>query len=329
MRDVMSNTTFILGVGGMIGSHLAERLLGEGQSVIGSSYRPTIRMDELPRSLDVLELDIRDGHGVREAFQRFAPSRIFHLAAQSYPALSWEKPVETVETNVIGTVNVFEAIRAMRAARPDYDPVVVVACSSAEYGASLATANGPVPEAAELLPLHPYGVTKVATDLLTYQYHASFGIRGIRARIFNTSGPRKQGDVISDFAQRVAALPRQGGVMRVGNLTTRRAFLHVADMIEALVRLSVAGHSGKAYNISGVEAVAVAELLPMFEQASGKKIETSSDKALLRPSDEPVIIGDNSRIEADTGWKPTRSVSDIVRDVYIYERDRAAERALA
>jgi GDP-4-dehydro-6-deoxy-D-mannose reductase len=278
-------------------------------------------MEELPQSLEIVELDIRNGERVASVFRRLRPDRVFHLAAQSYPTVSWEQPIETIEANVIGTTYIFEAIRSLRQEDPGYDPVVVSACSSAEYGASLASASGPVSENTELLPLHPYGVTKVATDLLTYQYFRGFGIRGKRARIFNTSGPRKRGDVISDFARRVAALPEEGGTLRVGNLLTRRAFLHVFDMVDALLRLSISGRDGEAYNISGTEVVSIGELLPMFEAASGKKIKPDVDAQLLRPTDEPIIVGDNSRIFADTGWSPKHRVADLVHDVYAYERD--------
>jgi nucleoside-diphosphate-sugar epimerase len=315
----MGQLALVIGAGGMIGSHLAERLMCEGQDVVGTSYMPTIRLDELPQSLEIIELDIRNGDQVAALLRRLRPDRIFHLAAQSYPTVSWKLPIETIETNVIGTTHIFEAIRALRSEDPAYDPLIVSACSSAEYGASLARASGPVSEDTELLPLHPYGVTKVATDLLTYQYFEGFGIRGKRARIFNTSGPRKRGDVISDFARRIAKLPEEGGTLRVGNLSTRRAFLHVFDMVDALLRLSISGRDGEAYNISGTEVVSIGELLPMFEEASGKTIKPDIDPTLLRPTDEPIIVGDNNRIFTDTGWSPKHSVTDIVRDVYAYE----------
>ena len=145
------------------------------------------------------------------------PATIFHLAAQSLPTVSWEKPQETMETNVVGTVNLFEAIKAVRRRDPAYDPCVVVACSSAEYGASLTPERFPVDEDAPLLPLHPYGVSKVAQDLLTLQYWINDRIRGVRTRIFNTTGPRKQNDVVSDFAARAARVARHGGTLAVGN----------------------------------------------------------------------------------------------------------------
>lgn len=315
----MEDMSLVIGAGGMIGSHLSERLLSDGREVVGNYFDPTVRVNELTPDLRLEELDVRDAKSVMDAFEKHKPKYVYHLAAQSYPTLSWEKPRETVEVNVVGTINIFETVRTLRVRDPHYDPVVVVACSSAEYGSSFLNASGPIPETAELLPLHPYGVTKVATDLLTYQYYMGYGIKGVRARIFNTSGPRKKGDVISDFARRIAALPPSGGQLVVGNLNTRRAFLHVDDTVDALLALAVKGVAGEVYNISGNRVVQISELLSMFESVSGKRVTCVVDDALVRPTDEPIIVGDNARILRDTGWQPSRIVDDVVRAVYDYE----------
>lgn len=322
----MTDTTLITGVCGMVGSHLGGRLVGEGTTVVGTFYRPTTNLGEADPRIDLREMDVRYSQHVADVIRSVRPSRIFHLAAQSYPTVSWTRPHETLDTNVQGTANIFEAVKAVRSSDSGYDPVVVVACSSAQYGSSLLNSNGPTLEEAEQLPLHPYGVSKVATDLLAYQYFMSNGIRSIRARIFNTSGPRKSGDVISDFARRIAALPVEGGELRVGALTTRRAFLHVFDLVEALIALSERGTSGAAYNISGEEVVEIGELVPMFERISDRNISPKVDSILLRPTDEPVICGDNTRIRTQTGWFPRHSVADIVKDVYTYEFNAAARR---
>ncbi|QEK18909.1 GDP-6-deoxy-D-mannose reductase [[Clostridium] hylemonae DSM 15053] len=131
------------------------------------------------------------------------PEQIYHLAAQSYPTVSWEKPYETMDVNVGGTIAVFEAIKELRKTYPNYNPIVIVACSSAEYGKTLEEIEDEkVKENAQLKPLHPYGVSKVGQDLISYQYFANDNIRTIRARIFNTTGTRKKNDVTSDFTNR-------------------------------------------------------------------------------------------------------------------------------
>jgi len=318
----------VTGACGMIGSHLVERLRASGQSVVGTYFRPTTDLAEISGHIELHELDLRYGSHVAAILARFKPQTIYHLGAQSYPTVSWDRPEETVDINIHGTVNVFEAVKMLQIADPSYRPGVVVACSSAEYGASLVGCSSPVKEDAQLLPLHPYGVSKVAADLLAYQYFRTNGIRSLRARIFNTSGPRKRGDVFSDFAKRIVELPPKGGSLRTGTTTTRRAFLHVNDTVRALIALATCGTSGQVYNISGINAVSVQDLIPLFQAVSGKTIRLEVDQSLLRPTDEPIIWGDISRIRCDTGWSPTSSIPDIVRDVYDYElkmhRDRFA-----
>jgi GDP-4-dehydro-6-deoxy-D-mannose reductase len=323
----MAQKVLVTGACGMIGSHLVGQLLKSGHHVVATHYRPTTDINELPSGIELLEMDLRYGAHVSATIANAKPDVIFHLGAQSYPTVSWARPQETIDVNVTGTANVFEAIKFIRNTDKNYNPVVVTACSSAEYGSSLLQSDAPIKEDAQLLPLHPYGVSKVATDLLSYQYFMSDNIRSIRARIFNTSGPRKQGDVISDFARRVAALPKQGGTLRVGNLKTRRAFLHVNDTVAALIALAETGQAGEVYNISGIEVVSIAELLPMYTKVSSKNISTELDQTLLRPTDEPIIWGDISRIKDHTGWRPHHKVEDIVRDVYAYESAKRARLA--
>ncbi len=304
----------------MVGSHLAEMLFARAdRTVIATFHAPTIRraeQDALPVSL--VPLDVRDRAAVAAIIARHRPSAIFHLAAQSLPTVSWADPWTTLDVNIMGTVNVFEAVRAVGGG---YDPVVVVACSSAQYGASLLGATGPVSEDTPFLPLHPYGVSKVGQDLLAYQYGRNNGIRAVRARIFNCTGPRKRGEVVSDFAVRVAACVRAGvphASLRVGNLATRRAILDVRDLVAALLLLAERGRPD-AYNICAAEAVAIGELIPLFEQLSGVRLTPEPDASLFRPSDEPLILGDTTRLRAATGWTPRISLRDTVRAVLEHE----------
>jgi GDP-4-dehydro-6-deoxy-D-mannose reductase len=311
----------VTGAGGMVGSHLAEQLhAARPGAVLGSQFRPTVRLAELARDLPMVETDMRDRAAVRALIADHRPATIYHLAAQSLPTLSWDDPWDTMQANVLGTVNLFEAVRAVRAAgASEYDPMVVVACSSAQYGASLTPANVPIDEDTPPLPLHPYGVSKVAQDLLAFQYWRNDRIRGIRARIFNTTGPRKRADVVSDFAARVAHIVRHGGTLRVGNLETRRAIMDVRDLIAALTLLAERGAPGEAYNICGDHAFRIAELIPLFERLAGVTLTLAPDPALFRPSDEPVIFGRNTKLKEATGWRPSVSLADTVQAVLEYE----------
>src|SRR5271166_6242032 len=160
---------WISGSAGMMGSQLCSALLAAGHEVLASYYNPTVDPVDLA-DLPLEEVDIRDWCSVYDSLMRFRPDAVFHLGAQSYPTVSWQRPIETLETNVIGTANVLEAVRRIGA-----NVRVVVAGSSAEYGA-VDPEKAPISESAPLLPLHPYGVSKVATDLLAYQYWAGFGL---------------------------------------------------------------------------------------------------------------------------------------------------------
>lgn len=311
----------VTGAAGMVGSHLLEHLQAKGGTeLIATYHRPTIRLADIAGRFALVELDVRYSEPVRRLIAARRPEVIYHLAAQSLPTVSWDNLWETLEVNVQGTVNVFEAIRSVRAGDPAYDPMVVVACSSAEYGASLTPERVPVDEDAPLLPLHPYGVSKVAQDLLAFQYWRNFGLRCIRARIFNCTGPRKQNDVVSDFASRVARLSRGGGgELRVGNLDARRAIIDVRDLVAALVALAERGAPGEAYNICSDQPVRIGELVETFAELAGVPLRPVCDPALMRPSDEAVIFGSTVRLRAATGWQPRITLRDTLRAVLDYE----------
>jgi GDP-4-dehydro-6-deoxy-D-mannose reductase len=312
----------ITGAGGMVGSHMIDyyHALG-GVKITGTYYRPTVDISDIRDKADLSEVDVRYQLGVAKVIMSLRPDKIFHLAAQSYPTVSWDKPQETMDINVNGTVNIFEAIKLVRKDDPSYDPIVVVACSSAQYGASLTPENVPIKENAELLPLHPYGVSKVGQDLLSYQYFRSDNIKTIRARIFNTTGPRKANDVVADFTHR-ARLMELGrlDVMRVGNLSTQRAITDVRDLVQALILLSDKGTWGEAYNISGSKVYTISEIIPIIEEIIGMKVPTETDPALLRPTDEPIIFGDSSKLKSHTGWEQEYDLHTTIRDMIDYLR---------
>lgn len=315
----MASTIFITGAAGMVGSHLFERMTQDGNKVVATYFRPTVDIAEIEGGAALVEMDVRYRGEVERLLRKTRPDVIYHLAAQSLPVKSWTNPEDTIDTNVIGTVNLFEAVKAIRVDAP-YDPVVVVACSSAEYGASLTPANVPIKEDTVLLPLHPYGVSKVAQDLLTYQYWVNDGIRGVRARIFNTTGPRKTNDVVSDVARRTAALMKAGGGdLSIGNLDTQRAILDYRDLISALMLLAERGEPGDVYNICSEELYRIRDVVELFAMRSNVALNLVVDPKLLRPSDEPVIYGDRTKLCARTGWRQTYNLEQTVEAVLGYE----------
>lgn len=314
----------VTGAGGMVGSHMVEILHDEGIDVLGTYYKPTTDITELNPEIRMMECDVRYAASVEKIISEYMPDEIYHLAAQSYPTVSWDRPYETVDTNVNGTVAVFEAVKKVKGIHKDYDPVVVVACSSAEYGATLDRLAEPkVKETAELLPLHPYGVSKVGQDLLAHQYFMNDGIKSIRARIFNTTGTRKVNDVTSDFTKRAVEQEKLGvekPVLRVGNIETRRAIMDFKDLINALRLLAKKGTYGEAYNISSEKAYQIKEIIEAIEDEMGIRFELSVDEKLLRPTDEKIIIGDVTKIKNDTGWCQSIPIKQTVKEMIEYWR---------
>lgn len=314
----------VTGAGGMVGSHMVEIMYDEGIDVVGTYYKPTTDITELNPNIKMIECDVRYAPSVEKVIVEYMPDEIYHLAAQSYPTVSWERPYETIDTNVNGTVAIFEAVKKARNVNPNYDPVVVVACSSAEYGATLDKLTEPkVREDAELLPLHPYGVSKVGQDLLSHQYFVNDGIKSIRARIFNTTGTRKVNDVTSDFTKRAVELEKLGvdkPVLRVGNIETKRAIMDFKDLISALRLLAQKGQYGEAYNISSEKAYQIKDIIKAIEAEMGVEFELSVDEKLLRPTDEKIIIGDVTKIKNDTGWSQQIPLNQTVKEMIEYWR---------
>lgn len=312
----------ITGGCGMVGSHLAEYYFDRGQKATATYYtHPTIDLEEVRHKAAYIPCDVRDSALVQQIVDRIRPQVIYHLAAQSYPTISWEKPAETIDININGTVNLFESVKCIRKTTPDYDPMIVIACSSAEYGAALTPENVPIKETAPLQPLHPYGVSKVGQDLLGFQYFCNDGIRNIRARIFNTTGPRKVQDVVSDFTQR-AVLWELGKVssISVGNLQTKRAITDVRDLILALIQLADKGIPGEVYNICGDSIYQIADIISIIEKQLGKEIPVTENPDLLRASDEPIIYGDAAKLKKCTGWKQSYSLEQTIADMLTYWR---------
>lgn len=314
----------VTGAGGMVGSHMVELLHSQGHDVLGTYYKPTTDITELDSAISMMECDVRYYASVQKIIADFKPDQIFHLAAQSYPTVSWVRPQETMDTNINGTVNIFEAVKSVRVLDGSYDPMVVVACSSAEYGQTLNEIEDPyVVETAQLKPLHPYGVSKVGQDLLSFQYFMNDHIRCIRVRIFNSTGTRKVNDVTSDFTKR-AVLAERSGVytLRVGNLETKRAIMDQRDLVNGLLLLAEKGIPGEVYNISSEYCYQMKDIVTMIEEQIGHKFTIEVDSKLLRPTDERIIIGNIDKLKRDTGWRQQIPMKQTIADMLDYWRKK-------
>lgn len=316
----------ITGVTGLIGSHLAEFLVGQpGVEVFGlKRWRsPTANLAALEGRITLLEGDVEDPYSVFAALERAAPDRVFHLAAQSYPSESWTAPVATMNTNVNGTIHVLEGVR-QRAPNAQ----VLIACSSAEYGL-IKPDEVPIAESRPLRPISPYGVSKVAQELLGLQYHLSFGMRVYLARFFNQVGTR-QGDrcSIQTFARQIAEIEAHGGsgALDHGNLSPYRDFLDVKDCVRAIWALLDRGKPGVPYNVCSGRARSMREILDQLVALSPAEVNPRVDPARLRPVDEPVLEGDRRRLSADTGWEPRVPLAQTLAEVLDYWRRDVRDR---
>ncbi len=309
----------VTGITGFIGSHLAEFLLDKGTEIHGTYMNESemINVKSIKDEINLIKLDIRKDQKVKQVIKDIEPDVIFHLAAQSFPTVSWEKPKETLETNILGTCYIFEALKTL-----DLDSKIVVACSSAEYG-FVSEDEVPVKEDHPLLPLHPYGVSKVAQDLLAYQYFQNFGMKSYRVRIFNTTGPRKTNDVCSDFTKQIVSIEKglTENTMYIGNLESKRDISDVADVVRAFWLVSEKGKTGEVYNICSSKAYKIEHLLHMMLKLSTAGIKVITDPNKIRPSDEPIIMGDNSKIKEDCGWEPQIPIEETLRKMLDYWRD--------
>jgi GDP-mannose 4,6-dehydratase len=308
---------WVTGAGGFMGSHLLDFLLEKGCEVYGTYHSPTTDVSKLNPKATIEQVDVRDEKKVRGMVEKIRPDRIYHLAAQSFPAVSWEKPAYTIEANMIGTINIFEALKELKLT----DTKVLIACSSAEYG-FVTPDEVPVKESHSLLPLHPYGVSKVGQDLLGYQYYQNFKLWNVRVRIFNTTGPRKAGDVCSDFTKQIVMIEKgkQEPVMKVGNLDVQRAITDVRDIINAFWS-AIEDADPDVYNLSGAKAYKIGDLLEMLKKMTDAKFEVKQDPALMRPTDEPIIMGDSTKFINKTGWKQSVLIEKTLKDMLDYWRE--------
>jgi GDP-4-dehydro-6-deoxy-D-mannose reductase len=315
----------ITGITGFVGSHLAEYCLALDPpvEVVGicrwRSRRENI--EHLGNAVALHECDLRDASSVKKLLADVQPERIFHLAAQSYVPSSWNAPAETITTNVIGQLNVFEAMRELQ-----LDARIQIAGSSEEYGL-VHPHETPITEDNPLRPLSPYAVSKVAQDTLAYQYHQSYGLQTVRTRAFNHTGPRR-GEVFvtSNFAKQIAAIEAglQGPVIHVGDLTPERDFTDVRDVVRAYWLSLEKCTAGEVYNIASGKAYRIRQVLDILRSHSDVEIEIREDPARLRPSDVPLLLGDNTKFREATGWQPEIPFEQTSKDLLDYWRERVS-----
>lgn len=317
----------ITGITGFAGSHLAEYLLSRGDIEVYGTVRwrsRTENIENIRNRTTLVECDLMDATAVGQAIERVRPDLVFHLAAQSFVPTSWLAPAETLMNNVLGQINLFEAIRRAR-----IDPLVQIACSSEEYGLVFED-EVPINEENPLRPQSPYAVSKIAQDFLGYQYFRSYGLRVVRTRTFNHTGPRR-GEVFvtSSFAKQIAEIECRLAepVLKVGNLEARRDFTDVRDVARAYWLALERGEPGEVYVVASGRDYPVSRVAEMLLGMAKVPIRIEQDPARMRPSDVPVLLGDSSRFRRKTGWEPVIPFEKTLADLLEYWRGRVAWQA--
>ncbi len=308
----------ITGIGGFVGSHLAELCLGQGCQVWGTLY-PGEALSNLEGFRERLQLrpcDLCQAPQVREVVAEAKPQLVFHLAAQASVPQSWRDPGGTIANNTAAQVNLLEALRGS-------EVKVHIAGSSEEYGA--AAGEKPLDERDPLLPLTPYGLSKLTQDLLGYQYFRAYGLRVVRTRAFNHTGPRLGAlYVTSNFARQIALIEcgRQEPVLMVGNLEARRNYTDVRDIVRAYwLALQGGCQWGEVYNVCGEQCRSIRELLQIMLDLSEVRIDVEVDPERLRPVDLPVMDGDSQRFRHCTGWRAEIPLERTLGDLLQYWRE--------
>jgi len=283
-------------------------------NVVGSYHLNAPAHSPKSPNLHFAQCDLRNGQRVTQVLAEFEPTHVFHFGAQSLPTVSWEDPVTTFESNIMGSLYLFEAVRRLKRR-----PVVVSACSSAEYG-YVPTSAIPVTEKQPLRPLHPYGISKVCLDLLAREYFLDYSIPAVNVRLFNTTGPGKTNDAPSDFVRQLVGIKKglQPPVIEVGNLKPRRAFLDVNDAVRGFYLAATRGKRGEPYNLCATRTYQIHEVLRTAIRLSGVKAEIRPVPRLMRPSDERIIFGSTQKIRKDTGWRPMNSIEQTLSSMLEY-----------
>ncbi len=338
----------ITGITGFAGSHLAEYIVRNHPEVeVFGACRWRSRMEHLrdlvrqgklnnlvevnadtpqalapllkPGTVSLLHCDFTDAVSTRRVIDVVRPDRIFHLAAQSFVPGSWNAPAMTMEVNTIGQINLFEAIR-----QADCDPLVQIAGSSEEYGLVLPH-EVPMKESNPLRPLSTYAVSKVAQELLGWQYFRSYGLKAVVTRGFNHTGPRR-GEIFvtSSFAKQIAEIEKglRAPVVMVGDLESKRDWTDVRDMVRAYWLALEKGVPGEVYNLGSGTTQRVGDMLDLLLSLSSAKIEVRPDPARLRPSDVKILWADASKFRAQTGWEPKIPFRQTMSDLLDYWRER-------
>jgi len=327
-----TKTAFITGITGMVGSHLADFLLENTDWKIYGFARWNDDLDNINHLLPVINKkerirliygDLNDLSSLLYALDIARPDYVFHLAAQSYPQTSFEAPLDTLNTNIMGTAKLLESIRKLK-----INPVVHV-CASSEVFGRVPKKYLPINEEVPFHPASPYAISKVGTDLVGRYYAEAYGMTVMTTRMFTHTGPRR-GDVFAEstFAKQIAMIEAglQEPVIKVGNLDSLRTWSDVRDAVRAYYLLVTKNPiAGEYYNIGGSYSCTVGQMLGHLQSLSTvKDIAVEVEGERLRPIDADLQVPDTTKFKEHTGWEPLITFETTMSDLLNYWRERVS-----
>ena len=299
----------ITGSEGFVGKYLRSELTENGYDVTGL---------DLFQAENTLKADLLNPEQVQEIINLQKPDVIFHLAGQANVGKSWEIPAKTVEININAAINLMEAIRKTGLKETS----ILLVGSSDQYG-SLREAGKSVSEETPMHPMTPYAISKVAQETMGKAFAKAYRMRICMTRSFNHGGAgQRPGFIIPDFASGIVKVERgEQSYLSVGNLTSRRDFTHVKDIVRAYRLIAEKGIPGEVYNVGSGMTWSAQEVLDKLVALSTTTIPVRQDPARMRPSDTPVICCDHSKLTRDTGWEPVLLLDTIISDTLDYYRE--------
>ncbi len=306
----------ITGINGFVGGHLAEHLLTMPEwEVWGVSRAEQLALPQIRNQVRLVHADLCNAAQTDAAIATARPDVIFHLAGQPFVPESFRDPAATLNTNILAQLHILLALIAQ-----DCHARVLAVCTNEEYG-TITPADLPIDEDTPLRPANPYGVSKIAQDMLALQYSTSHGLDIVRVRPFTHIGPRQsERFVAAAFARQIAQIEagNQPPIMQVGNLSAQRDFTDVRDIVRAYVLAVEHGETGQVYNIGTGQAVTIQSLLAQLLAMSTIHVDVQPDPQRMRPIDVPLVVCDPRRFHACTGWQPhipfKQTLQDILND---------------
>lgn len=305
----------IIGAAGFVGNYLIDHIQKNCIWSIAVTKMPYEVIEK--ENVDVFDLDILNKIQIQQLLEEIRPDYIFHLAAQSSVAVSWKNPALTIDVNIKGSINVLDAVRNL-----DYKPRILLIGSGEEYG-HVQQKEVPILEDNVLRPGNIYAATKACQNMLGRIYAQAYGMDIIMVRAFNHIGPNQTPTfVVADFCKQVAEieLGEKEPIIYVGNLSAKRDFSDVRDVVRAYTLLMDFGKAGETYNVGSGQAIAIQDILNIILSFSKVPIRAEVDKNRMRPIDVPVIEADIQKLTNCTGWKREIELSQTIKETLDYWR---------